>query len=181
MADETSVAPEVPDEAPAPEVPNANGSGQLPAGDAPKVMTLTQEQFDAMVKDRLDRAAAKAADKAKREQSEAEAKALAEQGKYEDLYKAEVARREAIEKEANELRLAGLRKDAAAKHKLPASLAERLKGETAEELEADAQALAAMLPKPGAPGINATEASMPPANTRTEANRKDFERAVRRM
>jgi hypothetical protein len=49
-----------------------------------------------------------------------------------------------------------MRRDAAAKHGLPATLADRLKGETAEELDADAKAVLAALPKPAAPNINAT-------------------------
>lgn len=44
-------------------------------------------------------------------------------------------------------KLAVMQRDAAAKHNLPAELAARLRGETLEELEADAKELAALLPK----------------------------------
>ena len=49
--------------------------------------------------------------------------------------------------EVKRTQLAVLQRDAAAKYSLPAELAARLKGETPEELEADAKALAALLPK----------------------------------
>lgn len=49
--------------------------------------------------------------------------------------------------EVKRTQLSVLRRDAAAKYSLPAELADRLKGETPEELEADAKALAALLPK----------------------------------
>ncbi|MGV1048239.1 MAG: hypothetical protein ACOYD4_06920 [Solirubrobacterales bacterium] len=160
---------------------DADGGGKQPAGDAPKTMTLTQEEFDAKVKDRIERATEKARREAEKEKSEAEAKALEEQGKYQQLYEAEKAKAEKAQQERQELERAGWRKDATAKHKLPAQWAERLRGETAEEIDADAAELAKTMPKPGAPSINATENDRPPANIKTEANRKEFERAVRRM
>jgi len=68
------------------------------------------------------------------------------------------------EAELSKTRLSVLQRDAAAKHNLPAELATRLKGETPEELEADAKALADLLPKhkaqptisPTNPGGNAS-------------------------
>lgn len=56
-----------------------------------------------------------------------------------------------IKAEADRLRRAELQRQAAEKHKLPASLATRLQGETLEELEADAEELAKTLPKPTTP------------------------------
>jgi cytochrome c556 len=53
-------------------------------------------------------------------------------------------------------RIATLQRDAATKHNLPAELASRLKGETPEELEADAKALAELLPKPKTPPLKPT-------------------------
>jgi membrane protein involved in colicin uptake len=67
---------------------------------------------------------------------------------------AELSETEKLRKHAAELeaelkaaRIATLQRDAAAKLNLPAELAPRLKGETLEELEADARELAKLLPK----------------------------------
>lgn len=92
--------------------------------------------------------------KLQKAQTDAERKRAEEQGKFEDLYKdtqakleaAESAAREAEEK-ARQAELSSLRSKIAAKHKLPDLLAERLRGDTEEEIEADAKALAETLPK----------------------------------
>jgi hypothetical protein len=55
---------------------------------------------------------------------------------------------------------------------LPAALAERLQGETEDELEADAKALLAALPKAAAPNINGQGGAQPPANGWDETERK---------
>lgn len=81
--------------------------------------------------------------------------------KAEELTEAEQKRKEAEMTELDRLnkqladaqaelkrsQLAVLQRDAAAKLNLPAELAPRLKGETLEELEADAKELAKLLPK----------------------------------
>ena len=76
-----------------------------------------------------------------------------------ELTETEKLRKRAAELEA-ELKSAQrstMQRDAAAKHNLPAELATRLKGETPEELEADAKALAELLPKHKAqPNISPT-------------------------
>lgn len=165
MSDELTVETEAPEvSAPTPEPTNATGSGQLPAGDTPKTMTLTQEEFDAKIKERIERAAAKAQREAEKVKSEAEAKALAERGEFQKLYEAERDKAARLETEKRELELSGWRRDAAAQYRLPAGFAERLKGETLEELEADAKVVAALLPKPGAPNTNDQGNGLPSAN-----------------
>lgn len=123
--------------------PNANGGAQ------PGAKTFTQEEVNAFVAQRVKDEQRKAAERTEKARLEA-------QGEYQKLYEAEKAKTAAAEQRARELELAGLRRDAAAKHGLPAALADRLKGETAEEIEADAKAVVAALPKPAAPNINAT-------------------------
>ena len=79
------------------------------------------------------------------------------QAELTDLQKAqEKSARLEAELKAKELSI--LRRDIAAKVELPAVLADRLKGETAEEIEADAKALLETLPKneKKAPSINPT-------------------------
>jgi DNA repair exonuclease SbcCD ATPase subunit len=76
-----------------------------------------------------------------------------------DKLKAELAEREA---KLKSLELAQLQRQAADKFNLPAEFANRLKGETLEELETDAEAIAKLLPKkqvtqpPVNPGDNAS-------------------------
>lgn len=94
-------------------------------------------------------------------QAEAEQKALAERGEYQKLYESEKAARAALEQSmadmTNRLKaqeLAALRQRVAAEKGLPAPLAERLQGETADELAADAETLLAAIPRPNAPSLN---------------------------
>ena len=63
-------------------------------------------------------------------------------GEFERLYQAEIAKRESTEKELATERRTALVGRVAAKHKLPEAFSERLRGETEEELEADAKELA---------------------------------------
>ncbi|MFA7302062.1 MAG: hypothetical protein WC069_07155 [Candidatus Shapirobacteria bacterium] len=88
------------------------------------------------------------------EAAEAERKAKEEA----ELSETDKLRKKAAELEAelNRARVSMLQRDAATKHNLPPELASRLKGETLEELEADAKALAELLPKPQAPHVNPT-------------------------
>jgi anthranilate phosphoribosyltransferase len=90
------------------------------------------------------------------EQVEVERKAK-EEAEMTALQKAE-ARAKDLEAQLNGERHARLQAAVAAKVGLPAQLADRLKGETAEELEADAKAIKELIPaqpaqKPASPGI----------------------------
>lgn len=96
----------------------------------------------------------KQAEQAAKASSEAEQKRLAEEGKYKELFERQQAELAKAQAEAKNATLTMLRREAAAKVGIPARLADRLQGETAEELEADAKAILADLPKPAAPNIN---------------------------
>ena len=72
-----------------------------------------------------------------------------------ELEKAQ-ARATELEAELNKTRLATMRRDAAIKHGLPLELADRLMGETPEDIEADAAKLAELLPKKQAINANPT-------------------------
>lgn len=88
-------------------------------------------------------------------QEEQARKAAEEQGKFKELY--EEAQRKIAEAEtrAKQLEMQALRAKVAKTVGIPDVLANRLVGETEEELEADAKTLLATLPKPQAPNINA--------------------------
>ena len=121
----------------------------------------TIEQLRAEVKEL--KAKAKRAD-----ELEAEAKKRAEEEMSElerFKHKAEEA-----ERRAQELAHRQAQRDAAEKMKLPLQFAERLKGETPEELEADAKLLLEAMPKPSAQ-TNTTNPSGQPAKE-TDAERR---------
>jgi hypothetical protein len=94
---------------------------------------------------------------------------------------AEMTELQKTQKELDELRtqlqgekLARMRQEAATKANLPMEFVERLKGETPEELEADATKVAEMLKKlkPGAPGVNPTNPAATGGGETDEQRRK---------
>lgn len=150
MADETTAATT----AAAPATETTAATTEAIAAPATEAKTFTQADIDRIVKDRLTRAEQRAAEANAKAVADAEAKALAEQGKFKELYDKAVADARAKEARVAELELAAMRRDVATKTGLPAPFIDRLRGATAEELEADANALLAALPKPTAPNIN---------------------------
>lgn len=118
---------------------------------------FSQAELDAIIKDRLDRERGKAEKAAEAAKAEAARKAAEEQGKFKELYEAAQARLAEAEQLAKASELARLRAEVAHKLELPAPLADRLRGETADELEADAKVLLAAIPKPASP--TATDAA----------------------
>lgn len=124
--------------------------------------SFTQADVDRIVKERLDRAEAKATEKAQKAAREAEEKALAEQGKYKELYEKAEAEKAAQAAELSKIQRQQLATSVAAKVGLPATLAGRLQGDSEEELEADAKALLESLPKPQAPNLNSNPGGNPP-------------------
>lgn len=96
-------------------------------------------------------------------QEAAKRKAAEEQGEFQKLYEEQKALREEAERIAQDARLSMLRQKVGTKHKLPDALVGRLQGETEDEIEADAKAIMAALPKPetvtttdAGQGVNAT-------------------------
>jgi hypothetical protein len=106
--------------------------------------------------------------------------AAEEQGQYKPLYETEKANREAAEARAKAAELSGIKVRIGAKLALPAELMDRLRGETEEEIEADAKVILAVIPKPAAitatdavQGVNSTTPTMQKSDTeiREEAAR----------
>lgn len=100
---------------------------------------------------------------------EAEKKAK-EEAELSELEKAN-KRAEEAETRLNLLEHARLQEKAALKFKLPSELAERLKGNTIEELEADAEALAKLLPKVSGPLASPTNPGAGAELKETEAQK----------
>ena len=94
-------------------------------------------------------------------QADAEAATMAEKGEYQKLHAAEKERADklaadlAAERDkARAHELAILRHKVASEKSLPAALIDRLRGETLEEIAADADELLKALPRPNAPNLN---------------------------
>lgn len=118
---------------------------------------IPKSRFDA-INDELKQLKKLAAQEQKQRET-AEAERLKEQGKYEQLFQKAQAELEQERQRAKALEIAGIRRDVAARLQLPVGLVDRLRGDTEDEIEADAKALLAALPKPQAPNINAGDAS----------------------
>jgi len=123
--------------------------------------TFTQADVDRIVKERLQREQGKAEQLAQKAREEAEAKALAEQGKYKELFEKQQADLQAAADRVKALELQTLRNNVATKVGLPAAFVDRLRGETEAEIEADAKSILAIIPKPTAPNINANSGGQP--------------------
>lgn len=116
--------------------------------------TFTQSDIDRIVKERLERESEKARKANEKAQSEAEQKRLAEEGKWKEAFEKQQAELETERNARRDSELKLLRQQAATQTSLPAALADRLQGETLEEMVADAKTILAALPKPAAPNVN---------------------------
>jgi hypothetical protein len=156
MADEAQAVPEQDATTPA---ANDVTTGAEPGKQTEAVKTFTQTELDAIVTERLQRAQRKAEEQTAKAKTEAERKAQEEQGEFKKLAESLKAELEQERQARKAAELAGLRRDVAARRNLPAGLVDRLRGETEQEIDADAEALLAALPKPAAPNINAGDVS----------------------
>ena len=150
MSDETNaqaVAEQKPD------TPTAGEQQQEQPAHAPE-RTFTQADVDRLIGERIAKERTKAEQLATKAREEAERKAAEEQGKYQELYEAAQRRIADTEAKLKAAEIAGIKREVAARLNMPAALANRLQGETAEDIEADAKELMAALPKPTAPNIN---------------------------
>lgn len=127
----------------------SDGSGQQQQQPGP----VPYERFKA-VNDQLVQMRAEVA-KIQDEQKKAAEKELADQQKWEQLYKQR-------ESELQAERAARTRLEIATRKGLPVDLATRLQGETAEEIEADADALLKFLKPATGPGVPPSGGGTPP-------------------
>lgn len=148
MSDESNAQEQ---QAQAPEQPTA-GDTQPVAAQAER--TFTQADVDRIITERLTKEKAKAESMATKAREDAERKAAEEQGKFRELYEAAQQRIAETEARLKASEIASIKREVAGKLNMPQALANRLQGETLEEIEADAKELMAALPKPSAPNIN---------------------------
>lgn len=152
MADETAVTTET-DATLTTEQPK-QGDATEPTANGGTPATFTQADIQRVIDQTIAKERARAEKLATKAKEDAEAKALADQGNYKTLYEKELANAQAAQERATKLERAALQTQVAKTVGLPDTLASRLIGETAEELEADARTMLAALPKPAAPNLN---------------------------
>ena len=109
--------------------------------------TFTQAELDKIIKERLEREDKKRKDAEAKAKADAEREALAKNQKWEKLANERDKELQAAQARLKELELNELRTKAAAKYQLPLEIAARLRGETLEELEKDAEELKALIPE----------------------------------
>ena len=150
----------------------------------------TQEQFDAMVKDRVERAKKSAAKefetqlkdlesiKEQLTSKDAEVEALkAKISDFESEKKTNEDSYHAMEKELSEMKLKALKTKVAMDAGLPADLADRLTGEDEEALKADAEKLASFVgSKHVAPSFKTEEVPTDPTEAGFREMAQLFER-----
>jgi hypothetical protein len=112
--------------------------------------TFTQAEVDNILKDRLARQKAAVEGAAQKAKEQADREAAEKQGEFEKLYKDTLTKFEQAEARARAAELASIKARVGAKLSLPAELMDRLRGETEEEIEADAKTILAVIPKPAA-------------------------------
>lgn len=139
---------------------------------------LTQANGEAAATRKRLREAEKQLAAAAKAQEDAATAQAAEQGRYQELYEQEKAAKAALEARVVQIERDGLRKDIAQAAGIP-SLWERLQGETAEELTADAQALAAMMQPPAPSGNGQRQAPPPTPSAQGTAKLTEQERRAR--
>lgn len=121
--------------------------------------TFTQADLDRIVTDRLAKERQRSEVATARAKADAERKAAEEQGEWKKLAEQYKTEAEAERQRATAASLAVTRRDIGARLNVPAALVDRLRGDTPEEIEADAKQLVAALPKPGTPTANAGSGS----------------------
>jgi regulator of protease activity HflC (stomatin/prohibitin superfamily) len=124
--------------------------------------TFTQADLDRILTERLAKEKQRSEGAAAKARADAERKAAEEAGEFKKLYENTVAKLQEAEQRATAAALAVTRRDVAARLNVPVALADRLRGDTPEEIEADAKQLMASLPKSGTPSANAGSGSKQP-------------------
>ena len=108
---------------------------------------FTQAELDAHIADRLKREKAKQDKAAAEAKKKAEADALAANAEWQKLAEQRQAELDEATAKVKAAEVLELKRQAASKHRIPDALIERLKGETVEDIEADAEQLAELLPE----------------------------------
>lgn len=142
-----------------------------------------QEYVNALIDSRL------AEDRRKREAEqqqaeqraadEARRKALQDAGDWKTLYEQQQASLAKLQADMEQERLGRIRTEIAAKYNIPPSFAARLFGTTVDELEADAQLVAAMLKPPRAPSTEPGGTTLGSKGGAVERSRQELEASGR--
>lgn len=114
---------------------------------------------------------------------EAERTRLAEQGQYQKLYEEANAQLQQLRDELKASQVAALRSKVASELGIPPQLAERLRGETEEEMKQDAESLKAVIPQPSASGTQPkqTTVGVPGGRPAAETDAQRLARLTKRQ
>ena len=149
----------------------------------------SQEQFDAMVKERVERAKKSAAKEfetqlkdlegikeqlASKEEENAALKAKI--GDFESEKKSSEESYQSMQKELSELKLKALKTQIAMDNNLPTDMADRIKGDDEEAMRADAEKLASYVNRKVAPSFKTEEVPSDPAEAGFREMAQLFER-----
>ena len=108
---------------------------------------FTQAELDTHIAERLKREKAKQDKAAADAKKKADADALAANAEWQKLAEQRQAELDEATAKVKAAELLELKRQAAEKHRIPSGLIDRLQGETADELEADAEKIAALIPE----------------------------------
>ena len=149
----------------------------------------SQEQFDAMVKERVERAKKSAAKEFETQLKDLEGikEQLASKEEENTALKAKITDFEsekksseesyhAMEKELSELKLKALKTQIAMDNNLPTDMADRIKGDDEEAMRADAEKLASYVNRKVAPSFKTEEVPTDPAEAGFREMAQLFER-----
>ncbi len=149
----------------------------------------SQEQFDAMVKERVERAKKSAAkefetqlkdlDSIKEQLTSKDEEITALKAKIGDFESEKKTSEESInsmQKELSELKLKALKTQIAMDNNLPTDMADRIKGDDEEAMRADAQKLASYVNRKVAPSFKTEEVPSDPAEAGFREMAQLFER-----
>lgn len=132
-----------------------------------ETVTMTKAEIEAMQR-ALKEANKEAAERRKKLEAFEKAEEDKKQAEMTELEKTK-AELDKLTKIMRDKETLELKRQAAAKHGLPEAFIDRLKGDTAEELEADAKALSDVMPKPQKPSPGPTN----PGNNATPEKKGD--------
>jgi hypothetical protein len=149
----------------------------------------SQDDLDQIIRRRLNGMRKKLAEEIRGEiEADIESKAAEEQGEYKKLYEDLQTRHRELEADLAERDLNDRKRDIARRVGLPDALVDRIRGETEDEMEADAMAMAALVKTPAeeepetpeAPDTDSGRKTPPRASERAESFLDSYEFGKRR-
>lgn len=109
---------------------------------------------------------------------QAETARLAEQGEFKKLYEEATRQLTELQSQLKASQVQALRSKVASELGIPPQLAERLRGETEEEMKQDAESLKAVIPTPSASGTRQTTTAVPGGQPAKKTSREVYQEVM---